>query len=214
MTLFGYIDESGTKDDQEIMTVALVLFDGAYVAHRLHKELVKQLLPNKKNSSLHYADITDKNLKLSVAEVLAMQSVQCFTACFYHDGTEKSHNERFDIYTSLIKLCLADALEIHEHLDVSIAQQGGWNTYSGALTNELNEIVCEKSARFGFRKATFSFKPAAKPGIQFADFYAGATRGHLLKHRDLTLGAPFDLVAHQIREIRTYNFDFSAKAKG
>ena len=219
MTLYGYIDESGTKDYQEIMTIALVLFDGAFVAHKVHKLLSQKLFPDhnkakKKPCELHYADMENIKQKVSAAEILAAQSIQCFTACYYNDGAEKSHQQRFEIYTSMLKLCLADALDIHEQLDVTIAQQGGWKEYATPLTNELNTIVSEKSARHGFRKASFRFESKTKSGIQLADFYAGSTRGHLLKHKDSTLGAPFERIEHQVRDIKIHAVDITAKAKG
>lgn len=201
------------------MTVALILFEGAFVAQKVHKLLMKELFPNhdkKKNkpSGLHYADMADNSQKLVAAEILGKQSIHCFSSCFYHDGSEKSHEQRFEIYTALIKICLNDALDIHEHLDVTIAQQGNWMSYGGPLTNELNAVVAEKSARLGFRKVNFSFESAAKAGIQLADFYAGSTRGHLLKHRDSALGTPFELVEHQIRDIKIHSVDITTKAKG
>ena len=224
MQHYAYIDESGTKDDQEIMTVALVLFEGAFIAHKVHKLLTRELFPNcskpdkkrKKPSGLHYADMNDKNQnqRLSAGEILAKQSIQCFASCFYHDGTEKSHEQRFEIYTSLIKICLKDALDFHQHLDVTIAQQGNWESYEGPLTNQLDAIVAEQSARLGFRKASFGFESAAKPGIQIADFYAGSIRGHLLKHKDSSLGASFELIEHQVRDIKIHGVDLTAKAKG
>lgn len=222
MTRHGFIDESGTKDDHEIMTVALILFDGAFTAQKLHKSLIQELFANhtknstkrdRRNSGLHYTDMSNSQ-RLAAAEILGKQSIQCFTSCFYHDGAEKSHEQRFEIYTSLIKLCLNDALEIHEHLDLTIAQQSNWMTYKAPLTRDLNEIVSEKSARLGFRTAKFGFESAAKAGIQLADFYAGTTRGHLLRHMDSTLGAPFDLVEHQIRDIKIHGADIASKAKG
>ncbi len=221
MTRHGFIDESGTKDDHEIMTVALLLLDGAFSAQRLHKQLIKALFPqsqkhgrsnDKMSFQLHYSDMTHDQ-KLTVAEILNKQSIQCYTSCFYHDGTEKSHEQRFAIYTSLIKLCLHDALQIHEHLDVTIAQQNNWQSYKAPLVSTLDEIVAENSARLGFRKAKFAFESAAKPGVQLADFYAGATRANLLKFRDPSLGAPFDLLQEQIREIKVHG-EITSKAKG
>ncbi len=221
MLKHSYIDESGTKDHQEITTVALLLLDGAFSAQRLHKQIIKALFPqstkpgrknDKMSFQLHYSDMTHDQ-KLTVAEILSKQSIECYTSCFYHDGSEKLHEQRFEIYSSLIRLCLHDALQIHEHLDVIIAQQSNWQTYRGPLLVTLDEIVAENSARLGFRKAKFAFESAAKPGVQLADFYAGATRGNLLNFRDASLGAPFDLIQGQIREIRVHG-EINSKAKG
>jgi hypothetical protein len=220
MQKHSYIDESGTKDNQEVMAVALILLDGAFAAQRLHNQLIHELFPQSRKLAkmehanprvgLHYIDM-NMSQKLTVAGILGGQSIQCFTGCFYHDGQEKSHQQRFEIYTSLIKYCLADALESHVHLDVAIAQQGNWMAYRMPLLSDLNEVVLKSAARLGYRKVKFGMQAASKAGIQLADFYAGATRGHLLSFKDKSLGAPYQLLEHQIREIRIHGGEIPAK---
>lgn len=46
MSHHGYIDESGTLGHQQIMTVALVVLNGARAADKLHVKLAKATVPN------------------------------------------------------------------------------------------------------------------------------------------------------------------------
>ena len=47
MTEYGYVDESGTKDDQEIMTVGLVLFEGQFTARKIQKNVLQNVYPER-----------------------------------------------------------------------------------------------------------------------------------------------------------------------
>lgn len=222
MVHHAYIDESGTLDHQEVMTVAMVVLEGAITGQKIHKEIVTSLYPkyfSKKKPKqkidvfLHYA-VMNKEQKLAAAGVLAKHPVSCYAACFYHDGNEKSHEERFSIYVRSLKSCLALSFEHFEDLSVTIEIQGGAAGYRQALFASLNEVPDEFTRRGEFRKAKFGLKSGNKPGLQLADFYAGAIRDSLLAHKDPTLNDPHELIKHQVHEIKVETYENVAKAKG
>ena len=219
MTRHSYIDESGTKDDQEVMALALIVLEGGFTAAKIHKHLIGSLNPKYLDSkkvggklALHYADMSKEHKRTS-GLILASYSVDCFASYYYHDGSEKTHGERHFIYSNLVKNCVSQALQVYDELEVSIAQQGDWQSYAIDLINELQGVVSTLSRRYQFKKAKFDFLSAAKPGIQLADYYVGAVRGHLLKHSDESLGTAFDLIQHQVRELQMESEDLASKAK-
>ena len=67
-----FIDESGTREMQEVMTVAAVVFEGANSADTLHTSVMKTLNPDylklvstlrkqrKELPQMHYIDLSDK----------------------------------------------------------------------------------------------------------------------------------------------------------
>lgn len=48
MPHYGFIDESGTLQEHEVLTVALVVLDGARVADKLHLKVSKSVLLRRK----------------------------------------------------------------------------------------------------------------------------------------------------------------------
>ncbi len=121
MTRHAYLDESGTMDSQSVMSVALIVVEGANSAQKLHDhvmialnpkymELLKQLKKDRKSTvpRLHYADMS-LHQKRIVATRLAQASVKVFTAHHHHVGN-KNHDERFGLYTELTKICVRAAL--------------------------------------------------------------------------------------------------------
>jgi len=220
MTHHAYIDESGTLDHQEVMTVAMVVLEGSFSAQSIHKEAALKVNPRwfeKSRRALkvhfHYADML-KEHKLSVGGVFGKKRIDCFTSCFYHDGNLKSSSERFGIYTQLIKSCLIQGYEIYDDLTILIERQGGWDSYKAALVSELNTIPEQFTKRGRFCTGKFELKSGTKPGLQLADFYAGATRDFLLAHKDSSLADAYELIKHQVREIKIESYEHSAKSKG
>ncbi len=209
MTKHSYIDESGTKDDQEVMALALIVLEGGFTAAKIHKHLIASLNPKyvdskkvggKAKPALHYADMSKEHKRTS-GLVLASYSVDCFASYYYHDGSEKTHEQRHSIYSNLVKNCVSQAFHVYDELEIGIAQQGDWQSYATNLVSELQGAVTTLSRRYQFKKANFDFLSAAKPGIQLADYYVGAVRGHLLKHKDESLGDAYELIQNQVRDL-------------
>ncbi len=66
MVYYGYVDESGTQYEQQIMTVSLVLFHGKRAASRIHARIIKEqsleLSLNHRTLSkqkLHFVDLSE-----------------------------------------------------------------------------------------------------------------------------------------------------------
>src|SRR5579885_2784329 len=102
-------------DTQGVMSVAMVILEGANSAQRLHDhvmtalnpkyiQLVKQLKRERKPlPRLHYADMIGDHRRI-VAGRLAEAKVTVLTAHHRHQA-EKTHAERFSVYGELIKIC-------------------------------------------------------------------------------------------------------------
>jgi hypothetical protein len=129
-----------------------------------------------------------------VAGRLAESKVTVRTAHHRHQG-EKSHAERFSIYSELIKTCVRSALETHKELIVGVAKQGGWQQYEQEFCASLRLLPEEFTKHGNHRKADFDLLSATKPGIQLADFYVGAVREFTI---DESVTVPFDLISEQV----------------
>lgn len=215
-----YIDESGTLDYQEVMTVAAVVVEGRFTAHAIHKEAAMKINPKwfdktKRTSPIefHYADMLNDH-KRSLGAVFGSKKIECFSSCFYHDGTEKSGTERFAIYTQLVRSCLIQAFDVYDNLTVVIERQGGWDFHKPALLSALRDVPEHFKNRGKFCVAKIELKPGTKPGLQLADFYAGATRDFLLSYKDSSLSDPYQLIEHQVRDIKVEAYENTAKTKG
>lgn len=212
--VFGYIDESGTKDDQHVLSVSLVIFSGQFVGRKIRQNILKELYPQQmaqqkkardrsKVLGLHYCDIRHED-RLAAGKLLQGNNIDCFSACFYHDGNEKTHEEKFAIYTSMVKSCIGDSLEYHEDLEICIAAQGGATGYRDTFFDELKGHIGIVSERLGYRKVKLDLATNAHPCIQIADFYAGAVRDFLRSQilDNPELAAPYELLEKQIRDIK------------
>lgn len=204
----AYIDESGTMDRQGVMSIAMVILEGANSAQRLHDQvmkaldpkyldLIRQLKKERKAANfwpqLHFADMSSDQKRI-VGKRLAQAKVTVFTAHHVHDG-DKVHSQRFGIYTELIKTCVLCALEQYDEIKIHIGKQGGWQNYEQNFCAELRELPEQFIQSGKFRKATFELLSATKPGIQLADFYAGAVRDFVMDEASLM---PFDFVREQV----------------
>lgn len=213
MSHHAYIDESGTMDHQGVMSVAMIVLEGANSAQKLHdhvmtalnpkyiqllKQLKKERTPANKLPNLHFTDMTAEQKRIA-GERLAQAKVTVFSAHHWHDG-DKTHPERFDIYTQLVKICIRKAFEEHKELVIAIAKQGGWQHYERNFCADLRTLPEEFTRSGNYRKADIELLSAAKPGIQLADFYVGAVRDYTMNSSALV---PFDLVQEQVimREI-------------
>ncbi|MBX9770413.1 MAG: DUF3800 domain-containing protein [Candidatus Obscuribacterales bacterium] len=218
----AYIDESGTRHDQEVMTVSMIVVEGAFTAQAIHKVVLEEINPKwgKRTNSrqrlvakLHYVDMT-KDHKMMMGSILAQRGIDCFASCYYHEGDEKPHEERFGAYLQCVKNCLWQAFDIYDDLTVTIEKQGGWADYKGPMISALGEIPEEYTKRGRFTKSKFELQSSSKHGLQLADFYAGAIRDHLLSHKDKSLSVSYDHISHQIRDIKVETYENAAKTKG
>lgn len=215
MVNHAYIDESGTMDHQGVMSVAMIILEGAHSAQKLHDqvmtalhpkyiELVKQMKKDRKPSNylphLHFADMSDQQKRI-VSSRLAQAKATVFTAHHWHEG-DKTHQERFEIYTELVKMCTRKAFESHRELVIGIAKQGGWQKYESDFCSVLRMVPDEFSREGIYRKANFELLSAVRPGVQLADFYAGTVRDFII---DESERLSYDLLQEQIitRDIYT-----------
>jgi hypothetical protein len=200
------------------MTVAAVVFEGATSATRLHERVMKDLNPKYlqlvkelkkqrgKLPSMHFVDLTE-SAKSIVGERLAMANVSVFSASFWYESTTIEHNERFSIYTQLVKIVITAAFQKHQEMEIAIAKQGGWQDYERELLSELKQIPKEMSQQGSFRKGEIYLTSAAKAGIQIADFYVGCIRDY---HRDMP-----DVHEHVKHQVLTYAvYRLPAKKRG
>jgi len=187
----AYIDESGTREYQKVMTVALVVLEGKRTAEKLHEKLMCELYPDyierrklfKKKSihklpGLHYAEM-NRAQKEKVAKKLASVTIFAYVSYYYHDGTATEHQQRFEIYTQLVKDSIRLATDQVNELSVVVAQQGGWQGYEQQFEAELKALEYDTHPR-KYRKLLISLEPARHPGIQLSDFYAGCCRDFVL----------------------------------
>ena len=176
------------------MTVAAVVFEGANSAERLHESAMKALNPKylelvkelkkerRKLPSMHFIDMTDAD-KSAVGARLAKANVSVFSASFWYESTTAmEHEERFSIYTQLVKIVITAAFAKHKELEIAVGKQGGWQEYGRDFLAELKQIPKDFAQRGEYRKGEIYLTSAVKPGIQLADFYVGGIRDY---HRDL-----------------------------
>lgn len=212
MSHHGYIDESGTLGHQQIMTVALVVLNGARAADKLHVKLAKATVPNAPkmrglaelekwyaSQRLHFADM-ENTRKLKLGKALSTATVAVFVASFKHVDVNSSHEQRFEIYKRLLKATINSAFETFSDLSIGIAKQGGWEDYEKPLLAELRDLPEAFTAKGFYRKGVFYLASGAKPGLQIADFYASSSRNARLAHSGVDdLTGPYELIKHQVK---------------
>lgn len=214
MSFHAYLDESGTMDHQGVMSVAMIILEGANSAQKLHDhvmtalnpkyiQLIKQMKKERKQAKdmphLHFADMT-LDQKCKVGGALANAKVRVYTAHHLHHR-EKTHQERFEIYTELVKLCIWKAMKDHNTLVITIAKQGGWQKYERDFLAQLRALS-EKFTRIrNYRQVSIELRSAIKPGIQLADFYVGAVREYTM---DRSTAGPYTFIREQIFTQETY----------
>src|ERR1700722_3216115 len=169
MAHHAYIDESGTMDHQGVMTVAMVIFEGAHSAQKLHTQILTALIPNyvqvinkyrKGRRSvgampgLHFSDMDDHHKRL-VTTVLSDAKLTSYTASYIHQPEPKTHEVRFAIYTALVKTTIRSALEHHQNLFIGVAKQGGWQNYEHDFFSRLRDVPEEFARKRSHRKVEF-----------------------------------------------------------
>lgn len=192
MTVYGYIDEAGTKFDQSVMTVCLVVLEGVHSHTKIHREVMKGIYPNyearvksakgaeTKRPGIKYTEM-DKRSRLDAANIFSAKTVSVITSIHYHEGCSTTYDEFYLRYRNMIKAVVADAIERYDDLDLTIATISGPNwDYQTSLSEEIEVIRAILHCRLGFRKVTLRFAAATVAGIQIADYYAGARREALL----------------------------------
>ena len=216
MVNHAYIDESGTLDHQGVMTVAMIVLEGARSAQKLHDHVMKALHPkylqikkmrNERSHDkylpyLHFADMSSDQ-KRAAARRLAQAKVTVVTAHYRHHG-DKTHTERFTIYTNLVKICIRKALQEYRELTIGIAKQGGWQKYERDFYAQLRALTEGFDSKSDYRKADFELLSASNPGIQLADFYVGALRAYVM-HESACM--PFDPIIEQVISNEFYTIE-------
>jgi hypothetical protein len=218
MPRYGFIDESGTLDNHKVLTVALVIFEGARTAEKLHLKIVKSVFPVPKArglaekekwfaaQKLHFVDMNDDR-KLKLGKELGKANISAFIASYWHSDENCSHEHRFGMYKELVKATINKALEDFDELAISIAKQGGWEKYGKQLIQELRPLPEAFTSAKRQVKSDFFLASAAKPGLQIADFYASSCRNFLLADGDENLAAPYQLVNHRVRHFEQIRLD-------
>ncbi len=211
MSHHGYIDESGTLSHHEVMTVALVILNGARAAKKLHIRLAKSTIPNPPRTrglgelekwyasqQLHFADM-ETTRKLKLGKALSIENVEVFIASYKHQSANSSHEARFIMYKNLVKSTVSNAFRSYEDLTICIAKQGGWEDYGKSMLEELRLLPEAFTKQGDYRKGDFYLASASNPGLQIADFYASSSRNAMLICHDTNdLCAPYELIKHQI----------------
>jgi len=208
MPHYAYIDESGTLFDQQVMTISLLVLPSPHAHTKIHKQVLKGIHENydakvksakgagSKRPGIHYREMENDH-RLAAAEILAAEAnVSVITCIHYHEGCPTTYDEFFARYQAMVKMVIADAIEMYEDLELFIAViSGPKGDYQTPLLAEIEEIRQELHQRLGFRKLKVSFAKAAMAGVQLADFYAGARREYLLPAGDNKSGA-YELIEH------------------
>lgn len=210
MPHYGFIDESGTLQEHEVLTVALVVLDGARVADKLHLKVSKSVFTPPKTrglaekekwfaaQKLHFADM-DERQKLAMGAELAKANIAAVITNYWHTDESTSHEHRFAMYRSLVKATINKAFESFDDLMISVSKQGGWESYGPSFLQELRLLPDEFTKRGDYRKGYFFLSSAAKPGQQIADYFASSSRNFLLAKSDASLSSPYECVQHQVR---------------
>jgi hypothetical protein len=207
---YAYIDESGTREYQGVMTVALIVLEGRRTAEKLHEKVMctlfedyieKRKLFKKKAIHrlpyLHYTEMS-RNHRERVGVKLAAASVSAYVSYYWHDGKATKHEQRFEIYTNLVKESILLATRDHNELSVTVAQQGGWQGYERQFEQQLKALEYDHTNGRMYRRLTIKLNSARHPGIQLSDFYAGVSRDFIINPDDEPLLTAFRAVESQI----------------
>lgn len=193
------------------MSVSLVVLPSQYAHIKLQKKILQGIYPNyeqriktakgagQKRPDIHFTDLKNE-LRLSAAAILREEKdISAITCVHYHNGY-KDHEERQALYISMVKNVVTDAIDRYADLELFIAFISafkGQTSYQEPLREDLEKIRSEFNSRHGFRKLKVDFPPAKMPGVQIADFYAGALREHLLTQRpEMDKSGAFKLIEH------------------
>lgn len=155
-------------------------------------------------ANLHYVDL-DRRQKQAVSNLLSHAKVSVFASIYRHQG-RKSHQEYFLIYRTLVHQTIESALKKHKDLVVTVGKQGGWQTYQKSFLTSLKQIPKQCSADGNFVKAKFIIDSVINPGIQLADFYAGALRESILSIDNKQYSSSnFKILADHYKAIEKFN---------
>ncbi len=211
MSYHAYIDESGVNHNETVMVVAMVVLHGSRSAEKLRKDVLAGLFDKSsqmaktrqkrqlRDQELHFVDMKYSH-KLITSKYLSKADITCYVSYYWHQATVTNYKIRFKVYTELVKNCLKLAFEKHQDILVNIAKQGGWQTYKRSFLKEL-KLIPEHYVKNGqFRKGKFELVSGAHPGVQIADFYAGAYRDWLRSKQHKVLAIVYESLKHQITQ--------------
>lgn len=215
MTIYGYVDESGTLVEQRVMTVSLVLLEGRRAADHMSERILKELFPHLVKTPkvlgkkiLHFTDMQESTQN-HVASQLATQKISAVINSHWHIYGSETHQESFSRYTRMVQLLLYQGLEMTSgDFHLIIAEQGSPESYQAKLFADLGKTVSLHKKRTGnYRNVRFELKSAQTVrGLQLADFYAGTVRKMWLEGLqgfEANNSMPFRHLEHQIT-LKTY----------
>jgi hypothetical protein len=156
------------------------------------------------SKKLHFADMPD-HIRNQVANHLAQEKITAVVSSHWHNSEDTPHGTIFGRYTKMVQLLLYRALELTTgDVRVTIAQQGGWETYEEPFLAQVckSAELLSKRNKHVFRVVDYQLKPAQSVcGLQLSDFYAGTVRKMFLDSlTDVVshLSSPYSQVQHQI----------------
>ncbi len=209
MTHHAYIDESGTEPEHGILTVALVVLEGAGSANKIHLNLSKAAFKAPKSlkkaeitkwyakQKLHYCDMSDQQ-KSAAGDSLHSANIRAFIAQHHHKDNDLNHDSKFKLYKTLVGDVVAEAFQHFGDLEICIAKQGGWESYGKEFLAELNSIPKSISISSNFKKGTFHLASTSNVGLQIADFYASSGRAFLLDGSKGSMSGPYEKIQNQV----------------
>ncbi len=214
--MHAFIDESGTLQDQEIMTVALVVLDGARSAEKLHLKASKVIFTPPKTKglkerekwfasrTLHFAEMNDDQ-KLALGSELGRANIASVIASHWHTEASATHEHRFAVYSKLVEMTILRAFEFYKQLNIAIAKQGGWQVYGPPFLEQLRKLPGQYKYNTGqYREADIYLASSANHGIQLADFFASSCRNYLLSKSANRLAEPYERVQHLVVQLDEY----------
>lgn len=154
--MHAFIDESGTLQDQEIMTVALVVLDGARSAEKLHLKASKVIFtrPTTRglkerekwfaSRTLHFAEMNDDQ-KLALGSELGRSNIASVIASHWHTEASSTHEHRFAVYSKLVEMTILRAFEFYKQLNIALpSKEAGKSTVHHSWNNCVNCQVSTK----------------------------------------------------------------------
>jgi hypothetical protein len=210
MTIYGYIDESGTMARDQVFAICLVLCSGRNKADRFHYKVAQALRPEHNDkpkiltaTDLHFCKMSEQFIE-KTASVLKHESIQAFVSYRYHDSETENFSGMIWHYTAMARQVIYQALEQNEQeIEIMLGSMGQKKKFENSLCSEIASVtdLFSKRNRGAFRKVSCSIASANIKGIQLADFYAGSTRRMILAldgNQEPENSSPFEHLEKQI----------------
>jgi hypothetical protein len=192
MTNYGFIDESGTHDDQCLMTVGLVILPGIRTAQNIQQKIITHVdegygqarAKRRKERTfvqpkLHFAEMHESQ-KIESGKILSQSNVRAILIGSHWHQPNSTHDERFGAYELIIKDLIVHALRKYdEEFVLNIARQGGWQTYEQSFLQRIRMHV-EQHIPNRSHLLRSTALVSTVPGVQLADFCTSSARANLM----------------------------------